>query len=184
MIYCPLSLLHTKLPPLKTHKLYSGRFHIFSVVFLGVSFIMIHRPYNIPLCYQVPKVLRFFKVLRGSCQAINQRMKSPAVKGICQHVMFSFQCWIISWESWDWQCIWPLLTSWDFLSKAHWCISSFDMISLKNSLPLSAYFSGGELYSGTVSDFSGTDALIYRDPLRTEQYDLKVLNGKFSAMFI
>ena len=37
---------------------------------------------------------------------------------------------------------------------------------------------GGELYSGTVSDFSGTDALIYRNPLRTEQYAPQHLNGK------
>ena len=34
------------------------------------------------------------------------------------------------------------------------------------------------MYSGTVSDFSGSDALIYRGNLRTEQYDLKHLNGK------
>ena len=40
------------------------------------------------------------------------------------------------------------------------------------------YFSGGQLYSGTVSDFSGSDALIFRGNLRTEQYDLKHLNGK------
>ena len=44
------------------------------------------------------------------------------------------------------------------------------------------YFSGGELYSGTVSDFSGTDALIYRNPLRTEQFDLKHLNGELLSM--
>ena len=44
-------------------------------------------------------------------------------------------------------------------------------------------FAGGELYSGTVSDFSGTDALIYRNPLRTEQYDLKHLNGKHFKHF-
>lgn len=36
----------------------------------------------------------------------------------------------------------------------------------------------GELYSGTVSDFSGLDPLIYKDPLRTEQYDFKHLNGE------
>ncbi len=42
------------------------------------------------------------------------------------------------------------------------------------------FSTGGELYSGTVSDFSGSDALIYRDNLRTEQYDLKHLNCKFS----
>jgi len=34
------------------------------------------------------------------------------------------------------------------------------------------------LYSGTVADFSGSDALIIRDNIRTEQYDLKHLNGK------
>lgn len=40
-----------------------------------------------------------------------------------------------------------------------------------------AVYADGELYAGTVSDFSGVDPLIYRDPLRTEQYDLKHLNG-------
>ena len=35
----------------------------------------------------------------------------------------------------------------------------------------------GQLYSGTVADFSGSDALIIRDQLRTEQYNLKHLNG-------
>ena len=39
--------------------------------------------------------------------------------------------------------------------------------------------SDGFLYSGTVSDFSGSDALIIKDRIRTEQYDLKHLNGKF-----
>jgi len=34
----------------------------------------------------------------------------------------------------------------------------------------------GELYSATVSDFSGSDPLILRDKLRTEQYDSKILN--------
>lgn len=34
------------------------------------------------------------------------------------------------------------------------------------------------MYAGTVSDFSGLDPLIYKDPLRTEQYDFKHLNGK------
>ena len=37
---------------------------------------------------------------------------------------------------------------------------------------------GGKLYSGTVSDFSGSDALIIKDQVRTEQYNLKHLNGK------
>ena len=39
-------------------------------------------------------------------------------------------------------------------------------------------FKGGELYTATVSDFSGSDPLIYKEPLRTEQYDSKILNGK------
>lgn len=33
-----------------------------------------------------------------------------------------------------------------------------------------------QLYSATVADFSGSDPLIYRENLRTEQYDLKQLN--------
>jgi len=40
-----------------------------------------------------------------------------------------------------------------------------------------AVFTDGELYAGTVSDFSGLDPLIYKDPLRTEQYDFKHLNA-------
>jgi len=36
--------------------------------------------------------------------------------------------------------------------------------------------SDGELYTATVSDFSGSDPLIYKEPLRTEQYDSKILN--------
>ena len=38
------------------------------------------------------------------------------------------------------------------------------------------HFAGGQLYSGTVADFSGSDALVIRDQLRTEQYNLKHLN--------
>jgi len=38
-------------------------------------------------------------------------------------------------------------------------------------------FTGGKLYSGTVSDFSGSDALIIKDQIRTEQYNPKHLNG-------
>lgn len=34
------------------------------------------------------------------------------------------------------------------------------------------------MYTATVADFSGLDALIYREPLRTERSDLKQLNGK------
>ena len=36
----------------------------------------------------------------------------------------------------------------------------------------------GHLYAATVADFSGTDSLIIKDSLRTEQYDYKHLNGK------
>ena len=38
-------------------------------------------------------------------------------------------------------------------------------------------FDGEYLYAGTVSTFSGDDPLIIKDSLRTEQYDLKKLNG-------
>ena len=41
---------------------------------------------------------------------------------------------------------------------------------------LKSFFSDGELYAGTVADFSATDALIIKKRLRTEQYDLKHLN--------
>ncbi|OQR74574.1 semaphorin-1A-like, partial [Tropilaelaps mercedesae] len=37
--------------------------------------------------------------------------------------------------------------------------------------------SDGDLYVGTVGQFSGADPLIYRKPLRTEQFDLKHLNA-------
>ncbi|PSN57450.1 Semaphorin-1A [Blattella germanica] len=40
-----------------------------------------------------------------------------------------------------------------------------------------AVFSDGQLYAATVADFSGTDPLIYREPLRTERSDLKQLNA-------
>jgi len=35
----------------------------------------------------------------------------------------------------------------------------------------------GELYTATVSDFSGSDPLIYKEPLRTVQFDSKHLNA-------
>ncbi|XP_071446082.1 semaphorin-1A-like isoform X8 [Hetaerina americana] len=38
-------------------------------------------------------------------------------------------------------------------------------------------YSEGELYTATVADFSGTDPLLYREPLRTERSDLKQLNA-------
>ncbi|XP_077284317.1 semaphorin 1a isoform X2 [Arctopsyche grandis] len=39
-----------------------------------------------------------------------------------------------------------------------------------------AIFVDGNLYSGTVADFSGMDPIIYREPLQTEQYDSVSLN--------
>ena len=38
---------------------------------------------------------------------------------------------------------------------------------------------GGDLYAATVADFSGSDSLIIKNQLRTEQYDFKHLNGKY-----
>jgi semaphorin 6 len=38
----------------------------------------------------------------------------------------------------------------------------------------------GELFTGTVADFTGMDPIIYREPLQTEQYDSMSLNGKSS----
>ncbi|KAK9890331.1 hypothetical protein WA026_010429 [Henosepilachna vigintioctopunctata] len=38
-------------------------------------------------------------------------------------------------------------------------------------------FSDNQLYSATVADFSGGDPIIYREPQRTEQFDLKQLNA-------
>ncbi|KAG8232770.1 hypothetical protein J437_LFUL012909 [Ladona fulva] len=40
-----------------------------------------------------------------------------------------------------------------------------------------AVFVDGDLYTGTVADFSGTDPIIYREPLQTEQYDSMSLNA-------
>ena len=40
----------------------------------------------------------------------------------------------------------------------------------------------GELFVGTVADFSGMDPLIYREPLRTEQYDATNLNGMSNSI--
>lgn len=48
-------------------------------------------------------------------------------------------------------------------------------------LSLTLDISDGDLYVGTVGQFSGADPLIYRKPLRTEQFDLKHLNGKYSS---
>uniref|UniRef100_T1GNU1 Semaphorin-1A n=1 Tax=Megaselia scalaris TaxID=36166 RepID=T1GNU1_MEGSC len=40
-----------------------------------------------------------------------------------------------------------------------------------------AIYTDNELYSGTVADFSGSDPIIYREPLQTEQYDSLNLNA-------
>jgi hypothetical protein len=42
---------------------------------------------------------------------------------------------------------------------------------------------GGDLYAATVSDFSGSDSLIIKNQLRTEQYDYKHLNGITSLQY-
>lgn len=39
--------------------------------------------------------------------------------------------------------------------------------------------SEGDLYVATVAQFTGADPLIYREPLRTEQFNWKHLNGNF-----
>lgn len=44
-------------------------------------------------------------------------------------------------------------------------------------------FPEDELYSGTVADFSGTDSLILKNQIRTEQYDYKQLNGTKCSFF-
>lgn len=50
---------------------------------------------------------------------------------------------------------------------------SFYCSLIKRPLP---HPTDGQLYSGTVADFSSGDPLIYRKPQRTEQYDLSQLN--------
>lgn len=37
----------------------------------------------------------------------------------------------------------------------------------------------GDLYVATVAQFTGADPLIYREPLRTEQFNWKHLNGVY-----
>lgn len=46
------------------------------------------------------------------------------------------------------------------------------------------FISDGDLYTGTVADFSGMDPIIYREPLQTEQYDSMSLNGESSTVYI
>ena len=56
--------------------------------------------------------------------------------------------------------------------------SSASSPSSSSSSSSSLSRSDGELYTATVSDFSGSDPLIYKEPLRTEQYDSKILNSE------
>ena len=44
------------------------------------------------------------------------------------------------------------------------------------------FFAGRELYTTTVSDFSGWDPHIYKDPLRTEQYNSKILSSRYTQI--
>ena len=71
---------------------------------------------------------------------------------------------------------------------------NYSKISEKNGQALCPYdpqhnstfvYVDGELYTGTVADFSGMDPLIYRDrePLKTEQYESAILNGKYVSEF-
>lgn len=53
--------------------------------------------------------------------------------------------------------------------------------------PLELYFQymfviflEGQLYSATIADLNARDALIYRQPMRTEQHDSQWLNGSYS----
>ncbi len=36
---------------------------------------------------------------------------------------------------------------------------------------------GEDLYAGTVADFAGVDSIVFRKPLRTQQYDSTQLNS-------
>lgn len=53
------------------------------------------------------------------------------------------------------------------------------MIHICNWFICHSFSTDNELYSGTVADFSGSDPIIYREPLQTEQYDSLSLNGKY-----
>ncbi len=60
------------------------------------------------------------------------------------------------------------------------CLSLVDLF-LFLYLIVFLFILDGELFVGTVADFSGMDPLIYREPLRTEQYDATNLNGKITT---
>lgn len=63
------------------------------------------------------------------------------------------------------------------------CLSSYTLTQLHSFfLSLCFSFTDNELYSGTVADFSGSDPIIYREPLQTEQYDSLSLNGKLAQV--
>lgn len=54
-------------------------------------------------------------------------------------------------------------------------ISGIGYSPFSASHPSTSLLHAGMVYAGTVADFGGTDALIYRQPLRTEQsYNLQV----------
>ena len=59
--------------------------------------------------------------------------------------------------------------------QVHVCAYASDVLT--PLFPL-LFLPDGELYSATVSDFSGSDPLIYKEPLRTDQSDSKHLNCK------
>lgn len=74
---------------------------------------------------------------------------------------------------------------WETLSQYYWQRFSFHLKSRKQDAWCIEYngrllfLLDGDLYTGTVADFSGMDPIIYREPLQTEQYDSMSLNGKF-----
>ena len=64
-----------------------------------------------------------------------------------------------------------------------WCRSSSSVFCVSWLSPFMKWKKkDGELFVGTVADFSGMDPLIYREPLRTEQYDATNLNGMSNSI--
>lgn len=61
---------------------------------------------------------------------------------------------------------------------------SFNRILFINLTKFCYLFADNELYSGTVADFSGSDPIIYREPLQTEQYDSLSLNGELIPIYV
>lgn len=70
-----------------------------------------------------------------------------------------------------------LLCKIDRIAHSQWIISN-GIFFINPFLNVLSYSTDNELYSGTVADFSGSDPIIYREPLQTEQYDSLSLNGK------